>query len=162
VTEPVGGPEPETAEQRSIRLAAAATALVAELEEFSDDAGVQFVTLAKRAQQNRVLIWIGLVLVALGIGLSVVVGLTVLQVQDNSRTNSELTHRLDVSQTVTRKNTLCPLYILLRAGDTKAARDASKDKAAFDKSYMVINQGYAALNCQEFTPSPVPSPTAAP
>jgi len=143
---------------RLARLLALAGELAAEVEELSEDSGNQFVSLARRARSNRRMIWIVAASVLVDVILSVVLTFSLVQVDGNANRIDALTQRLNISQTVTRRDTLCPLYTLLKAGDTKAARDAAPDKAAFDRSVAVIEQGYAALDCQQFS-APSPSPT---
>lgn len=139
-------PDPD----RLTRLAEAAAALAGDYAELAEASGQQFVFLTRRARSNRRMI-LGLVVsVALDIVLSVSMILVVVQVRHNEGATAAVTHRLDVAQTTTRQRTLCPLYSLLLASDTPAARAASKDQAVFDHSFAVIREGYAALNCAEF------------
>jgi hypothetical protein len=143
-----------------------AAALSQEYVELASASGEQIVSLTERSDANRRLIrrvrrtnrWL-VASVAADIVLSVVLGLSLLQVSGNDHRIDQITQRLDVSQTVTRRDTLCPLYTLLKAGETKAARDAAPDKVAFDRSAAVINQGYTALDCAQFIHSPAPSPS---
>lgn len=133
--------DPET--DRLGQLIATAEQLLHDVGELSADSGKQFVTLAVKARRNRQLIWVVGASLLLDIVLSVVVAWAVVQVQ-------HVTHRLDVAQTTTRQKTLCPLYTLLLASDTPAARTASPDKAQFDHTVQVIRDGYAALDCAQF------------
>jgi len=164
------GPEPDRVEQLTA-WAEQAAALSREYVELAEVSGEQIVSLTERSDLNRRLIrkvrrtnrWLA-ASVAADIVLSVVLGLSLLQVENNANRIDQVTRRLNTSQTTTRRDTLCPLYTLLLAGDTPAARAAAKDKAAFDRSAAVIRQGYAALDCQQFAtvPLPDPPPTAAP
>lgn len=61
------------------------------------------------------------------------------------------TQRLDTQTTVSRQKALCPLYQLLIERDTKRARDVATDKAAYDRAYVVIREGYSALECGGFS-----------
>jgi hypothetical protein len=137
-------------------------AVLAEIGSLAEDSGNQFVSLAKRARTNRRMIFWVAVSVAVDIVLSAIIGVGWLQIHANDVRVTQLTDRLNTSQTTTRRDTLCPLYSLLLAGDTAAARAAATDKAAFDRSVVVIKNGYDALDCQQFagSPPPTPSPTA--
>lgn len=139
-------PEPD----RLARLAQQAADLAHEYAGLAEESGVQIVSLTRRAQLNRRMIWVVAVSVTLDIVLSVVLGVDLVQVSRNDRSIGALTHRLDTSQTTTRKNSLCPLYTLLIASETPAARAAAPDKAAYDHAAAVIRGGYAALDCAQF------------
>lgn len=159
------GPEPDRMAQLTA-WAERAAALSQEYVELASASGEQIVSLTERSDANRKLIrkvrrtnrWL-MASVAADIVLSVVLGLSLLQVDSNANRINQITQRLNVSQTTTRRDTLCPLYTLLLAGDTPAARAAAKDKPAFDRSAAVIRSGFAALNCQQFTGTPAPSPS---
>lgn len=146
-------PEPD----RLTRLAESAAELASDYADLAGASGEQFVFLARRARSNRRMIRALVVSVVLDVVLSAILGWVVVQVRHNEDSNaanqaatSALAHRLDVAQTTTRQKTFCPLYTLLLAGDTPAARAAAKDKAAFDHTVMVIQQGYDALGCAAF------------
>jgi hypothetical protein len=62
-----------------------------------------------------------------------------------------LTQRLNTAQTVTRQKSLCPLYQLILTAKTPAARAAAPNKAQYDFTFQVIQQGYDALDCAAFT-----------
>jgi hypothetical protein len=117
--------------------------------------------LSRRAQVNRRMLWIVIVSLALDLALSVVLAVALVQVSRNDRSIGALTDRLDTQQTTTRRNSLCPLYTLLKDGDTASARAAAPDKAAYDHATQVIRDGYKALGCVQFVPvAPTAGPTA--
>lgn len=150
-------PEPDP--DRVERLREVAAQLVQEIADFGEDSGEQFLALARRARTNRIMIKVlgavvGAVLVLAGVLAAAVVG-----VVGNNHRIGQLAHRLDVQQTVTRRNSLCPLYTLLRDSETPAARAAAPDKAAYDHAVSVIMAGYDALHCADFVSVP---PSAGP
>jgi len=136
-------------------LIAQADALNRRIGALTEGASTQFVTLAQRATTNRRMIVALAVSVAMDILLSVVLIVTLAGVRSNDSRISALTTRIDVSQTVTRQNAFCPLYTLLLGTKSAAGRAASKDKAAYDHSYAVVQQGYDALGCASLTTAPV-------
>jgi hypothetical protein len=150
---------PEADPDRLAALAQQALSLAQEYTALAEASGDQFVDLAKRARRSRLQIRILWVLVALVLALAGGLAGAVVGVVNNDHRISVLTHRLDVQQTVTRRNSLCPLYTLLLASETPAARAAAPDKAAYDHAAMVIRAGYDALKCSDFVAVP---PTAAP
>lgn len=146
-------PEPPT--DRLSRLQETASLLVREVEDLSRESGTQIVSLTKRARSNRRMTWVAIVLVVLAIGLSGGLGWTVFQVRANERATAAVTHRLDVAQTTTRRNTLCPLYGLFLAAKNPKSRAAfPQGPAAYDHAFGVIQQGYAALGCAAFVTKP--------
>lgn len=146
-------PDPD----RLTLLAQQASDLAHEYAGLAEASGEQFVSLARRAQVNRRMIWIVTVSLAVDLALSVILSVALVGVVSNERKINALAARLDTSQTTTRKNSLCPLYTLLLAGQTPAARAAAPDKAAYDHAAMVVRDGYDALGCSEFVTVP---PTA--
>lgn len=149
------------AADRLAQLAQQAADIAQEYADLAEANGDQMVFLTKRAQANRRVIWILAVSLFLDLVLSAVLAVALVQVNHNARRLNQLTARLDTSQTTTRKNSLCPLYTLLIASETDAARAAAPDKAAYDHAVQVIRGGYSALGCSEFTTvPPVPGPAA--
>lgn len=152
-------PESEAAD-RIVALAEQASTLADEYAALAKDNGRELVSLRQRARSNRRLIWGLAVSLAVDLVLSAVLAGALVQVNRNAHRLNQLTARLDTSQTTTRKNSLCPLYTLLIASETDAARAAAPDKAAYDHAVQVIRGGYVALGCSEFaTVPPVPGPT---
>lgn len=152
--------ESETAD-RLVELAEAAARIAEEYADLAKANGLELVSLRKRARRNRAMIWVMAVSLAVDLVLSAVLAGALIQVSRNNRSIGSLTERLDISQTTTRKNSLCPLYTLLKSSETPAARAAAPDKAAYDHAVTVIRDGYTALGCAEFVSSPpVAGPTA--
>jgi hypothetical protein len=144
-------PESETKLQELITVG---TQLLEQISQFADQSGTQFVSLAQRARANRRAI------IALGISLFLDIVLTFVtvfawvQVSNNEHKISDLTARLDYSQTVQRQKALCPLYQLLLDSKSTASRNASPDPKAYDHAFDVIGQGYAALDCSAYITDP--------
>jgi hypothetical protein len=146
-------PDPD----RLARLADNVAASVAAYSELAEASGDQFVTLARRDRTNRRLIWVMAVSIVLDIALSVVLGLSLIQVADNDHQISQLTNRLDTAQTTTRQKSLCPLYgVLLAAKNEKSRAAFPQGPAAYDNTFKVIQDGYDALSCADFVTKPVP------
>ena len=144
-----------------VALAEQAQVIADQYADLAEANGRELVSLRKRARSNRRMIWAVALSVALDLVLSAVLVVLSLHSASNTHRLNALTARLDTSQTTTRRNSLCPLYTLLKSGETRAARAAAPDKAAYDHAVMVIRDGYTALGCAEFVSSPpVAGPTA--
>lgn len=140
---------PEKAD-RLTEIAALLPQLIDEVQTLGKDSGEQLVSLADRARSNRRLI-VGLaVSVAFDILLSVILLGFGFALHNSNDAIDTLTDRLNTAQTTQRQKALCPLYTLFLAADTPAARAAAKDKAVFDHSFVVVRQGYDALECAQF------------
>jgi hypothetical protein len=139
-------PESEAAD-KLVELAQRAAGIAEEYADLARSNGDAIVSLNKRDRSKGRRIVFMAVAVAMDVVLSGVLTLALIQVHT-------LTDRLDTSQTVTRRNSLCPLYTLLKSTETPAARAAAPDKAAYDHAVMVIRDGYTALGCAEFVTSP--------
>lgn len=75
----------------------------------------------------------------------------------NTQKIDHLTQRLNAAQTTQRAKVLCPLYGVLLASNTPAARDNAPDKEAYDHAFVVIQQGYDTLDCANVVGGP-PTP----
>ncbi|MFF0183565.1 hypothetical protein [Streptomyces sp. NPDC005244] len=135
---------------RLTRLAELATELLAETQALAEDSGDHFVSLAKRSQSNRRLIWLMIMGFALTAALTVGFGVALVRVDSNANRITELTTRLDIAQTATRRGAFCPLYQLLLQSKSAKAREAADDPEAYDHSFEVIEDGYKTLKCSEF------------
>jgi len=125
------------------RLAEAAKDLAGMVAALDREATNRQVVLAKQTKRNRSMIWWLIVLGAILVAVAVLAGFAYSGVVSN-------TNRLNTSETVGRQKALCPLYQLLIDGNTTKARAVSPDKAVYDRTYKVINEGYDALNCSQF------------
>lgn len=146
--------ESESIGDRLERLIEVGRELIEEIRGFTEDSGEQFVSLARRGQINRRMIWALVVSFALTLALVAGFGLALKRVDDNNDRIDSLTRRLDVAQTDTRAKVLCPLYELLLASVTPQARAASGDPEAYDHTVKVIQDGYDALHCDEIAQAP--------
>ncbi|WP_030777380.1 hypothetical protein [Streptomyces sp. NRRL S-920] len=138
------------------RLASAASALLEELEALGQDAGRQFTALAKRSQRNRRMIRIVVVSLVLDVLLTAAVGFGLFQVDSNADRIDDLTQRLDVAQSETRRKAFCPLYEIFLGSKSEQGRKAAADPKAYDRAFDVIESGYRALDCAEFTNGATP------
>jgi len=113
------------------------------IEQIAERSGTQFVSLARTARRNRVLIWVSITGVVLDICLTVVI--TVFGIQLTS-----LTSRLDSTQTAQRQRALCPLYGVFLDNKSAKGRAQAPDPQKYDHAFEVIEQGYRVLGCAEF------------
>ncbi|AZM51751.1 hypothetical protein DMA15_03460 [Streptomyces sp. WAC 01529] len=132
------------------RLAAAAAALLEELEELGDDAGRQFTSLTKRSQQNRRMILVVVAGFLLDVALTAAMAVGLLQVNNNTARIDALTQRLDMAQTTQRQKALCPLYQVLIDLKSPQGRERAPDPEKYDHAFEVMTEGYQVLNCAEF------------
>ncbi|MEU6674749.1 hypothetical protein [Streptomyces sp. NPDC046925] len=141
----------ETPDDRLARLTELAQKLIDEVQELAADSGTQIVTLTKRSRTNRRMIWIVIGSVFLDVALTAAMGFGLAQVDQNADRINALTHRLDVAQTETRRGAFCPLYEIFLSSRSDAGRKAAEDPEAYDRAFKVIEDGYQALRCPEFT-----------
>lgn len=135
-------------------LTAAAKELIQRIEKLDDSKGTQIVRLAVTGRRNRQLIWILAAVVAV---LLVFASL----VANNANRIDSVTQRLDKSQTVGRKQALCPLYQLFLDSKSDRGRMANpRGPKAYDEAFAIIERGYKALECNEFKDpgTPLPGP----
>lgn len=143
--------EPSSLEtDRLGRLAELAAALVTEVEELSADSGHQFVSLARRAQVNRRLIFFVITGGLLNIAITVVLAFTLIGQVNNTQRIDALTRRLDTAQTTQRQKALCPLYGVFLDSKSAAGRAAAPDPKKYDHAFKVIEDGYKVLECSQF------------
>lgn len=135
--------EPEPTGDRLTQLTEVARELLDELTELKEEGGEQFVSLARRARDNRRMIWVA-------IALTIATGLGLFQVTLNADHIDGLTHRLDVAQTTQRQKALCPLYQVLLDLKSPQGRERAPDPVKYDHAFAVMEDGYRVLNCAEF------------
>jgi len=135
---------------RRAELAALAMQLIEEVDELSKDSGAQFVTLAKRARTNRMLIVATIVSVSIDLIITIVLALVGVNMQHNTDRIDALTQRLDEAQTVQRQKALCPLYQIFLDSKSSQGRKAAPDPQKYDHAFVVIKDGYKILNCDQF------------
>lgn len=125
--------------------------LIQKVSALTGEAGANLVGLSKQTRRNRRMIIMVAVLSIVTIVLTFVVSGALIISRQNTERIQQVTTRLDESQTTQRQKALCPLYTILLAADTPAAREASKDKQTYDKDFAVIREGYTALECADFS-----------
>ncbi|MYV58049.1 hypothetical protein [Streptomyces sp. SID3212] len=124
-------------------LTTAARVLADKVAELNREAADREAVLTRQLARQRTIVRLLVGVVACMLALAGAVGVALNGVANN-------TERLNASATVNRQKALCPLYELLLASNTTASRARAADKAAYDRSFKVIGDGYAALNCAEF------------
>lgn len=145
-------------EERQAQMIDLARQLLGEIDELGTKTGDQFVSLAKRARTNRILIVATIASVAIDLAITVVLGIIGIGMQHNTDRIDALTQRLNDSQTVQRQKALCPLYQIFLDSQSAAGRKAAPDPKKYDHAFVVIRQGYEALQCDQYitgTPTPV-------
>jgi hypothetical protein len=135
--------EPEPTGDRLAQLTEVARQLLSEINGLTEKSGEQFVSLARRARDNRRMIWAAIVL-------TVATGLGLFQVTINAAHIDDLTQRLDVAQTTQRQKALCPLYQVLLDLKSPQGRERAPDPVKYDHAFAVMEDGYQVLNCAEF------------
>lgn len=121
--------------------------LISEIETLAVDSGQQFVSLAKRARFNRMLITVTAASVLIDLIITVVLTLVGIGWQHNTDRIDQLSQRLDTQQTVQRQKALCPLYQIFLDSKSAAGRKAAPDPKKYDHAFVVIKEGYDALEC---------------
>lgn len=124
--------------------------LLGEIENLGNQTGDQFVSLAKRARTNRMLIVITITSVIIDLVITVVLALIGTGMQHNTDRIDALTKRLDTAQTTQRQKALCPLYQVFLDSKSAAGRKAAPDPEKYDHAFVVIADGYKVLNCDQF------------
>ena len=135
---------------RREELITLAAQLINEVDDLAEDSGQQFVSLARRARTNRMLIWVTIGSVILDLVLTIVLSVVGVGMQRNTDRIDALTQRLDQAQTVQRQKALCPLYQIFLDSKSPAGRKAAPDPEKYDHAFVVIKEGYDALECDQF------------
>ena len=99
---------------------------------------------------NRRLIFFVIAGGALDILLTVVISFALAGMNANTERIDALTQRLDTAQTVQRQKALCPLYQIFLDSKSAAGRAAAPDPAKYDHAFVVIADGYKALECDQY------------
>lgn len=145
-----GEKNPEERAERADELISIGNALIAEIEILTKDSGDQFLSLAKRARTNRMLILVTIFSVLIDFALSIAMIFVMIAMQHNTDRIDALTQRLDTAQTVQRQKALCPLYQIFLDSKSAAGRAAAPDPEKYDHAFVVIKQGYDALECDQY------------
>ena len=142
--------EPARDQDRLDRLIELATGLIAEVDELSEDSGMQFVSLARRTKMNHRLIFFVIAGGILDLLLTVVISFALAGMNANTERIDALTQRLDTAQTTQRQKALCPLYQVFLDSKSAAGRAAAPDPAKYDHAFAVIADGYKVLECDQY------------
>jgi hypothetical protein len=135
---------------RKAELASLAAQLIDEVDDLSKNSGTQFVTLAKRARVNRMLIVATAGSVLIDLIITVVLTMVGVGWRHNTDRIDALAQRLDAAQTTQRQKALCPLYQIFLDSKSPQGRAASPDPKKYDHAFVVIKDGYRALECDQF------------
>lgn len=110
--------------------------------------GKQVENLTTKVLRNYKILWLCIAsLVGLFV-VTVILGITVYTSQNNSEKLDKLTQRLDYSQTVTRKQVLCPLYQVFLDSKSEQGRAAyPKGPAEYDRLFATLERSYKVLHC---------------
>lgn len=141
---------PESQAARIEELIQAASRLTDEAAQLAGDKGAQITRLSRAARQNRLMILGVIGGGILDVVLTIVLAVVGAGVVGNNNRIDGLTQNLQRQQTDQRQRALCPLYGLIREGNTPAARKAAPDKERFDHTVEIITQGYKVLGCDKY------------
>jgi hypothetical protein len=139
-------------------LVEAAAGINDRVQRLATDEGLQFETLAQKAHRNRMLATVAIVGLILDVLITIVLTFIGLGMQSNTDRIDALTQRLDRAQTTQRQKALCPLYQVFLDSKSPQGRAAAPDPDKYDHAFVVIKQGYDALECDHYitgTPAPV-------
>lgn len=103
-------------------------------------------TLVARSRRLRKVVLVTIFSVVLDLALSVTLGVVVLSV----RGQGDQIQAQQSQTAATRHKVLCPLYTVLLAAIDPAQRPPGlppEKVAVYDRGYLVIKQGYDALDC---------------
>jgi hypothetical protein len=141
-----GRPDPT----RVAELISTAVELTQEVERLAIDSGHQFVSLARAARRNRMMIWTLGISTALDVIITIVLGVVGAGVVNNSQRLDAVTKQINQDNTEQRKRALCPLYGIFKDSRTPQGRAQAPDKQQYDHAFDVIEQGYLVLGCDQF------------
>lgn len=142
--------DPPVEQDRLDRLINLATALNAEVEVLARDSGKQFVSLARTARTNRVLIYAAITAGLVNLALVAVVALIGVGLIKNTNRIDDLASSVNATQTEQRTRALCPLYGIFLDSKSEMGRNAAPDKQKYDHAFEVINEGYQVLGCDDY------------
>lgn len=132
--------------ERLARLAELAGELLSEVQALADGGGEQLVALSRRAQANRRMIQVISAGIVAVVGLVAALTVALVKVDSNADRISDLTVRLDTSQTLYRRQALCPVYQVILDNETPKGGASEQ----YDRAIALIEQGYKVLKCSKF------------
>jgi hypothetical protein len=132
------------------RLILSAQELGQEVEQLAAESGVQFVSLAKTARRNRIMIWGVVIGGILDVILTVVMVIVGNGMIDNTNRIDALAQETSATQQAQRQRALCPLYGIFLESKSAAGRAAAPDPKKYDHAFEVIEEGYRFLECDQY------------
>lgn len=138
--------EPQTPEEPDSNHTDSISELIDTVKKFPPEIFKELNYLQGRARSNRR--W--LILVIIGVFLFGTIG-TITAV--NTYKVTEISHRINATVTIQRQKALCPLYQVFLNSRSDQQRNALPNDAAkqkYDQAFMVIQQGFDTLECNEF------------
>jgi hypothetical protein len=116
--------------------------LVNSIERLNSESADHFDRLASMYKRNRRLM--RLVMIGLVLDILLTIFLSVAFYSLNT-----LTDRVDFSQTVTRRQVLCPLYMtFLQARSAQARTNFPRGPVVYDQLFAQLEKSYQVLNCK--------------
>jgi hypothetical protein len=132
------------------QLARDARELIAKIGELSEGSGEQLVRVTKENRATRRMVWGLAGSFVLDVLLTLLLGVGLVGLNDQAKEVDALTHRIDIAQTVQRQKALCPLYKLFIDSESPQGRKAAPDPKKYDHAFIVIRDGYTALDCDRY------------
>lgn len=121
-----------------------------EVAELARETGGQFVSLARTARQNRLMIWGVIAGGVLDVILTIVLVLVGIGQQKNTDRIDRLATETQQVQTAQRQRALCPLYGIFVDSKSEEGRKRSPDPEKYDHAFEVIEEGYKFLECDQY------------
>jgi hypothetical protein len=140
----------EQESERLARLTELAGELLNEVQSLTEGSGEQLAALSRREKANRRMIQVIIVGIVAIVGLVAALTVALVQVDSNADRIADLTLRLDTSQSLYRRQALCPLYQVFLDYQTPDSRKRAPDPEQYDRAVSLIKQGYKVLKCEKF------------
>lgn len=141
---------PPPDQERVDALIRAATELNNQVVQVAQESGTQFVSLARAAKMNRMLIWLIAGAGALLTLVTLVMIFLWLGVRENTDRIDKVATQTSVVQTVQRQRALCPLYGVFLDSKSEQGRKNAPDPEKYDHAFEVIEEGYRVLECGQY------------
>lgn len=123
--------------------------LAKSVERLTTESDDHFAKIQKTYRLNRRLIYAVVIGLVLDITVSIFLAVGFVQLGSTQDGLQHVTDRIDFSQTVTRRQVLCPLYRTFLASDSPEARAAFQGgQAKYDQLFDQLNRSYNALDCE--------------
>lgn len=141
---------PPPDQERVEALIQAAMELNQNVAAMANESGSQFVSLARTARHNRILIIATIGSLFLDLAITVVLALVGMTAVNNSERINDFAQAQAEQATEQRKRALCPLYGIFLDSKSEQGRKAAPDPAKYDHAFEVIEDGYRVLGCDKF------------